>query len=135
MQAPGAYKLWSTTPTRARVLVVEDHEFVRKLISTMLTRRGYDVVAVADGPTAIEAAVGDCDLVLLDLGLPGMDGLEVCRRLRADPRTNALPIVILTGRDDPRDVRDGLLAGASDFLTKPFDEADLIALVKQFTRG
>jgi DNA-binding response OmpR family regulator len=72
--------------------------------------------------------------VVLDVGLPGLGGLEVCRRLRADPSTKTLPIVMLTGRDDPRDLRDGLLAGANAFLTKPFNEAELLAVVKQFTR-
>jgi CheY-like chemotaxis protein len=119
-----------------RVLVVDDNDLMRLLIATMLTRGGYDVVAVGDGPAAIAAAQGNVDVVLLDLTLPGIDGLEVCRQLRAAPATTRLPIIMLTGRDDPRDVRDGLRAGADDFLIKPFEEPDLISAVKRLaSRG
>jgi CheY-like chemotaxis protein len=135
MDLPGVYRSWSPTrqPT-TRVLVVDDNELMRMLISTMLGRRGYDVVVADDGPTAMQAAQGNIDIVLLDLTLPGMDGLEVCRALRAQPATARLPIIILTGLAEPSDVREGLRAGANDFLTKPFEELDLIAAVKRLAR-
>jgi two-component system response regulator MtrA len=118
-----------TTPTR--VLVVEDDLAIRNLLWIMLDQRRYRVSTVADGRAALEVAGTGFDLVLLDLGLPGLNGLEVCRQLRARPETARLPIVMLTGRDDPRGVRDGLAAGADDFLTKPFNLVQLMATVER----
>jgi DNA-binding response OmpR family regulator len=112
---------------RGRVLVVEDSIAIRSLLETLLERRGYDVVAVGGGQAAIEAAVDGFDLVLLDIGLPDINGLEVCRRLRSAAATAELPIIMLTGHDDPRDIRDAFTAGADDVLTKPFDESELVA--------
>lgn len=134
MDVPSAHRPWSQPRRVTRVLVVDDNELARSLTAVMLTRRGYSVVEAIDGPAALAAARNNVDVVLLDLTLPGIDGLEVCRTLRCDPATWTLPIVIVTGRSDPRDVRDGLLAGADDFLTKPFDEVDLIAAVKRLAR-
>ena len=116
----------TTTP---RILVVEDDPAIRDLLWIMLDRRRYRVSTVSDGGAALEVAPSGFDLVLLDLGLPGVTGLEVCRQLRARPETARLPIVMLTGRDDPRDVRDGLAAGADDFLSKPFNVDQLMASV------
>lgn len=122
-----------------RALVIDDHPLIHEIMPAVL-RKALGEVAVAT-ETTLEAGLSRAagavqpDLVLLDLGLPGMGGLEVCRRLRADPSTTTLPIVMLTGRDDPRDARDGLLAGANAFITKPFSEIELLAVVKQFTRG
>jgi DNA-binding response OmpR family regulator len=112
---------------RGRVLVVEDSEAIRSLLSSLLERCGYDVVAVGNGQAALDVAGDAFDLVLLDLGLPDVNGLEVCRRLRLAAATAELPIIMLTGRDDPRDIRDAYAAGADDFLTKPFDESELVA--------
>ena len=113
--------------SRGRVLVVEDAEPIRTLLSILLGRRGYEVVAVSDGRAALDAAGRGFDLVLLDVGLPDVNGLEVCRRLRSGAATANLPIILLTGRDQPGDIRDGLAAGADDFLTKPFEESELMA--------
>jgi DNA-binding response OmpR family regulator len=113
--------------SRGRVLVVEDAEPIRTLLSILLGRRGYEVVAVADGRAALDAAGRGFDLVLLDVGLPDINGLEVCRRLRSRAATADLTIIMLTGRDHPGDIRDGLAAGADDFLTKPFEESELMA--------
>jgi CheY-like chemotaxis protein len=118
---------------RTRVLVVEDIEQVRALISVILRRRGYEVVAVDNGPAALSQANDDFDVVVMDVGLPGLNGLEVCRRLRAEPVTASLPIILLTGRSHREDVRDGLRAGANDFLTKPFLEADLLSAIKRLS--
>jgi len=116
-----------------RVLVVEDTESVRALISYLLRRRGYEVVAVDNGPEALVRALEDIDVVVMDVGLPGLNGLEVCRRLRAAPATALLPVILLTGRSHHEDVRDGLRAGANDFLTKPFQEADLMSALKRLS--
>ncbi len=116
-----------------RVLVVEDTESVRALISYLLRRRGYEVVAVDNGPEALIRALEDIDVVVMDVGLPGLNGLEVCRRLRAEPATALLPVILLTGRSHQEDVRDGLRAGANDFLTKPFQEADLMSALKRLS--
>jgi DNA-binding response OmpR family regulator len=110
-----------------RVLIVEDTDIVRRLLSILLERRGYDATAVASGQAALDAADDGFELVLLDLGLPDMSGLEVCRQLRSRESTAGLRIIILSGRDDPRDLRDGLAAGADDFLPKPFTEPELMA--------
>jgi CheY-like chemotaxis protein len=117
----------------ARILVVEDTEPVRALISLMLRRRGYEVIAVDNGPAALFQAQDDFDVVIMDVGLPGLNGLEVCRRLRAAPATASLPIILLTGRSHHEDVRDGLRAGANDFLTKPFLEADLLSAIQRLS--
>jgi DNA-binding response OmpR family regulator len=125
-----------TTPVR--VLVVEDDLAIRNLLWIMLDRRGYHVTTAKDGRAALEVAGDGFDLVLLDVGLPGLNGLEVCRQLRARPDTARLAIVMLTGRDQPGDIRDGLAAGADDFLIKPFDLASLVARVEKVlhpTRG
>ncbi len=118
---------------RVRVLVVEDTDSVRALISYMLRRRGYDVIAVDNGPEALTQATDDIDVVVMDVGLPGLNGLEVCRRLRAEPATASLPVILLTGRSHHEDVRDGLRAGANEFLTKPFREADLMSALKRLS--
>jgi len=109
-----------------RVLVVEDNEAIRSLLSRLLERRGYVVASVTSGEAAVEASAEGFDVVLLDVGLPDLNGLEVCRRIRARVSTANLPIVIMTGRAEPGDIRDGLAAGADDFVTKPFDTDDLI---------
>jgi len=112
-----------------RVLVVEDQAALRSMLSIMFTRRGSQVTGVETGQAALDLADSSFDVILLDLGLADVNGLEVCRRLRARPQTSQVPIIMLTGRDDPRDVRDGLAAGADDFVTKPFELTRLMATV------
>jgi DNA-binding response OmpR family regulator len=115
-----------------RVLIVEDEPALRSMLSLIFARHGWDVTAVATGQAALDAADESFGVVLLDVGLGDVNGLEVCRRLRARPETSRLPIVILTGRADTRDVHDGLAAGADDFVTKPFD---LIGLMEGVDRA
>jgi putative two-component system response regulator len=117
------------------VLVAEDDASNRALLSRLLERAGYRSIAVGDGRDAIKAAVDEApNLVLLDVGLPGLNGLDVCRRLRADPRTVALPIILVTGQTASRDVVAGLDAGADDFVRKPYDEAELMARIRSVMR-
>jgi CheY-like chemotaxis protein len=116
-----------------RILIVEDQDSIRRLIEVLVHGRGYEVVAVASGAKAIDVATTDPpDLVLLDLMMPGQyDGFEVCRKLRADPVTTKIPIVIITAMDDAGSRRQATEAGATAYYTKPFSP---IALLKEIDR-
>lgn len=116
----------------ARVLLAEDDSAISAPLARALRREGYDVVVCGDGLQAYEAGRSGPDLVVLDLGLPRMDGLEVCRKLRADGRT--APILMLTARADEVDTVVGLDAGADDYVTKPFRLAELLARVRALLR-
>jgi len=119
----------------ARVLVVDDVQSNLKLLQTRLGLVYFEVLTATNGPDAIAVCErGGCDIVLLDVKMPGMDGFEVCRRLRGAPETAHLPIVLLTALDRPADRVRGLESGADDFLTKPVDEIALIARVRSLVR-
>ncbi|HEY1884422.1 MAG TPA: PleD family two-component system response regulator [Roseiarcus sp.] len=119
----------------ARVLVVDDVRSNIKLLQARLSLEYFEVVTATNGPDAIAICEkGGCDIVLLDVKMPGMDGFEVCRRLRTAPAIAHLPIVLLTALDRPADRVRGLESGADDFLTKPVDELALIARVRSLTR-
>ncbi|HYP58115.1 MAG TPA: PleD family two-component system response regulator [Beijerinckia sp.] len=119
----------------ARVLVVDDILPNRKLLEARLTAEYFDVLTVANGPQALAVCEkGGCDIVLLDVMMPGMDGFEVCRRLKQDPRTMHIPVVMVTALDQAADRVRGLEAGADDFLTKPIDEIALMARVHSLSR-
>jgi two-component system, cell cycle response regulator len=119
----------------ARVLVVDDLPPNLKLLETRLSIEYFEVLTATNGPDAIAICeTGGCYLVLLDVMMPGMDGFEVCRRLRAAPQTAHLPIILVTALDRPADRVRGLEAGADDFLTKPVDEIALIARVRSLAR-
>ncbi len=113
----------------SRVLVAEDDPGISEPLVRALGREGYDVTHVTDGPAALDAALsGSADLLVLDLGLPGMDGLDVCRSLRS--RGSSLPVLVLTARTDEPDLVVGLDAGADDYVGKPFRIAELMARVR-----
>ncbi len=119
----------------ARVLVVDDLLPNVKLLEARLSAEYFDVVSATSGPQALELCRnGGCDIVLLDVMMPDMDGFEVCKRLKADPATMHLPVVMVTALDQPADRVRGLECGADDFLTKPVDELALIARVRSLTR-
>ena len=119
----------------ARVLVVDDVQSNLKLLQTRLGIEYFEVLTATNGPDAIAICEkGGCDIVLLDVKMPGMNGFEVCRRLRATPETAHLPIVLITALDRPADRVRGLDSGADDFLTKPVDEIALIARVRSLVR-
>ena len=110
------------------VLVVEDESDIRELIGYNLTKAGYQVVLVVTGEQALAAVKTDPpDLVVLDLMLPGIDGLKVCARLKQDVTTSEIPIVMLTAKGEEADVVRGLNLGADDYITKPFSPRVLIA--------
>src|SRR4051794_910552 len=118
----------TSTPT---VLVVEDDRLTRRVLQELLESEGYAVHAVADGPAALAHLESHpVDLILLDRGLPGVDGLAVCRLARAGPQGNRLRIIILTGLDDPEHILGGFDAGADDYVTKPYGARELLARVK-----
>ena len=119
----------------ARVLVVDDIVANIKLLEAKLTSEYFDVITAMNGPDAIAICEqGLCDIVLLDVMMPGMDGFEVCRRLKTSPATAHLPIVMVTALDQPSDRLKGLDAGADDFLTKPVDDTSLFARVRSLVR-
>jgi two-component system cell cycle response regulator len=119
----------------ARILVTDDNPANRKLLEARLSAEYYEVISASNGPRALEIAEeGLCDIVLLDVMMPSMDGFEVCRRLKCGPRTLHLPVVMVTALDQPGDRVRGLSAGADDFLTKPIDETHLIARVRSLAR-
>lgn len=120
------------TPQPSRVLVVDDDPTVAEVVAGYLDRAGFTVDRAADGPRALElAAAVRPDLVVLDLMLPGMDGLEVCRRLRAD---GPVPVIMLTARGDEEDRILGLEVGADDYVTKPFSPRELVLRVGSVLR-
>ncbi len=114
-----------------RILVVDDNDQTLQLIGYILRGQGYEVVNAMSGSDALKVAMSDRpDLVVLDLMMPDMDGLEVCRLMRADPRLAPIPIVILTAKSHPSERAEGLRAGADDYITKPVDPVDLAVRVK-----
>ncbi|QNN53529.1 adenylate/guanylate cyclase domain-containing protein [Nocardioides mesophilus] len=120
---------------RALVLVVDDEPANLALLDKLLRHLGYDVVQASDGLQAVAAvAEHEPDLVCLDVLMPGLDGIEVCQRLRAQPAYVGLPILLVTALNRPEDKVRGLEAGADDFLSKPFDESELAARVRSLLR-
>ncbi|MBW6472942.1 MAG: response regulator transcription factor [Anaerolineaceae bacterium] len=115
-----------------KILIVEDEISLQETLAYNLKKQGYEVVIAGDGPSALEVVRNSKpDLILLDIMLPGMDGFEVCRKLRSEVST---PVLMLTARDDEIDRVVGLEVGADDYLTKPFSMRELIARVKAMLR-
>jgi two-component system alkaline phosphatase synthesis response regulator PhoP len=120
---------------RQKILVVEDEGEIRELLRYNLAREGYHVSCVATGEEAISAALDQSpDLLLLDLMLPGVDGLEVCRRLKRQEATRPIPVVMLTAKGEEADIVAGLELGADDYVTKPFSPRVLVARIKAVLR-
>jgi DNA-binding response OmpR family regulator len=117
------------------VLLVEDERDIADLVRHHLEREGIRCVHAPDGATALRLARADHpDLVVLDLMLPGLDGLEVCRQLRAEPATRRLPVIMLTARSEEVDRVVGLELGADDYVVKPFSPRELVARVRAVLR-
>jgi class 3 adenylate cyclase len=118
-----------------RILIVDDNETNRDILQTRLELHGYDLKQATDGEEAIAAAKEHLpDLILLDVMMPKLDGIEVCKRLRADPSLPFMPIILCTAKADSKDVVAGLEAGADEYLTKPIDQTALVARVKSVLR-
>jgi DNA-binding response OmpR family regulator len=118
-----------------KILVVDDEAVLVETIAYNLEQAGYQVTTAADGASALEVARRELpDLILLDIMLPEMDGLEVCRQLRRDSTTAATPIIMLTAKGDEIDKVVGLEVGADDYVTKPFGRRELLARVRALLR-
>ncbi len=110
----------------SRILVADDDRDIRELVEFKLVQAGYEVVTAEDGPQALTAVRSEpFDLVVLDVMMPQMTGIEVCRTLRAEHKTATLPVILLTAKAQAADMQAGLAAGANDYLTKPFSLRDL----------
>jgi len=121
--------------SKPKILIVEDEADILEIIAYNLSREGFRVLSSRDGEEALDLARSEePDLVLLDLMLPGMDGIEVCRRLKDEPRAAELPIIMVTAKGEESDVVLGLGVGADDYIVKPFSPRELVARVKAVLR-
>jgi len=110
----------------ARILIGDDEPFLRDMVAFKLRNQGHDVTVAVDGGQALELAqTGRPDLILLDVMMPGLDGFEVLRRLKADAALRAIPVIMLTAKGQERDVISGLSGGATDYVVKPFSLKEL----------
>ncbi len=120
---------------KEKILIVEDEKDIIKMLEYNLKKEGFRVIAAGDGEDAIDLAIrGQPDLILLDLMLPGMDGLEVCKALKKENKASAIPIIMLTAKSQESDKVVGLELGADDYITKPFSPRELIARIKAVLR-
>lgn len=121
--------------SKERLLVVEDDADIQELIRVTLLKNGFQVACVEDGTSALNAVRTETyDLVLLDLMLPDMDGLDICKSLKRDPKTAVLPVVIVTAKREDADVVVGLELGADDYIVKPFSPRVLLARIQAILR-
>lgn len=121
--------------TSGTILVIDDEKDLQELVRYNLEKDGYDVIVARDGTSGLDIALRHRpDLIVLDLMMPGMDGLEVCRRLRSDDRGRKVPLIMLTAKATEADRVVGLELGADDYVTKPFSPRELVARVKAILR-
>ncbi len=115
-----------------KILIVEDEESLLKLESILLTTKGYLVQGATTGMAALEAVALEApDLILLDIMLPELDGFEVCEQIKKNPETRHIPIVFLTAKKTPEDIRRGEEVGADEYITKPFKSAKVMQVIEQ----
>lgn len=121
--------------SRPRILILEDEPDIREILEYALKRDGFDVISATDGQAGLAAARRLVpDLILLDLMLPGMDGLEVCRQIRGDPSTSGIALIMVTAKGEESDVVLGLGLGADDYIAKPFKPHELVARTRAVLR-
>lgn len=121
--------------TRERILVIEDEGDILEALQYTLNREGYRVTGARDGEEGLARARTDFpDLILLDLMLPKMDGMEICRRVKGDPALRTIPVIMVTAKGEVDDVVAGLEAGADDYIAKPFSNKELLARIKAVIR-
>ncbi|MBD1850586.1 response regulator [Leptolyngbya sp. FACHB-711] len=120
----------------SKILVVEDSVSQREMISDLLRKSGLDVTVASDGLEALEKIQGLCpDLIVLDIVMPKMNGYEVCRRLKADPKTQNVPVVMCSSKGEEFDRYWGMKQGADAYIAKPFQPTELVGTVRQLLRG
>jgi CheY-like chemotaxis protein len=118
------------------ILVIDDDPVIQKLLSVNFEMEGYRVVTASDGLEGLaQVGIANPDIILLDVMMPRMDGLEVARKLKSDPLTTAIPIVLLSAKAQSTDIQSGLEAGAEDYITKPFDPLELLDKVGALIGG
>jgi two-component system cell cycle response regulator len=121
---------------RPRILIAEDDELIRLVVKRLLEREGFEVLPFADGAAALQGAIENpCALIVTDVRMPGMDGFEFLRRIRALPEYAAIPVVVLTALGSEEDVVRGFELGADDYIVKPFSSAELVARVRRLLKG
>jgi two-component system response regulator MtrA len=119
-----------------KVLIIEDYPATSKMIAEILEMEGFVPIIAPDGTIGLDKAKSEKpDLILLDIMLPGLDGLEVCSRLRADENTKNIPVVMVSVKASDADVRSGLGKGANSYIAKPFDPFKLLEVVKKYLGG
>jgi CheY-like chemotaxis protein len=122
-------------PTRARILVVDDEPAIREYETTLLSELGHEVLVAADGTEALELArAKQPHLILLDIMMPELSGIEVCRQLRTDPRTRDIRVIVVSAVDAKRALEESIIAGADDFLAKPIHALELMVRVRSILR-
>jgi len=120
---------------KAKVLVVDDEKDIIELVSYNLEKEGFKVISATDGEKALESVSSEEPaIIILDLMLPGIDGLDVCRELKRNDQTSSIPIIMLTAKGEESDIVIGLELGADDYITKPFSPRILVARVKAVLR-
>jgi DNA-binding response OmpR family regulator len=120
---------------RGKVLVVDDEEYIQHILNFSLGAEGYEVITAADGEEAVNIARSEKpDIIVLDIMMPKMDGYEACKQLKADPRTQNIPVILLTAKGREVDRKLGAEAGADDYVVKPFSPGRLIERVEGFIR-
>jgi twitching motility two-component system response regulator PilG len=122
--------------SRKKILIVDDEESLLKLASLLLSSRGYKVEGVLDGKTALDSmAIDKPDLVLLDIMMPGLNGFEVCERIKNDQTTQHIPVIMLTAKKSSEDMSRAEQLGADQYITKPFRSAYLLETIQQALAG
>ena len=122
-------------PTRARILVVDDEPAIREYVTSLLSELGHEILVAADGAEALRLArERQPHLVLLDIMMPELSGIEVCRQLRADLRTRDIRIIVVSAVDAKRALEESIIAGADDFLAKPIHALELMVRVRSILR-
>jgi twitching motility two-component system response regulator PilG len=122
--------------SRKKILIVDDEESLLKLASLLLSSRGYKVEGVLDGKTALDSmAIDKPDLVLLDIMMPGLNGFEVCQRIKNDQATQHIPVIMLTAKKSSEDMSRAEQLGADQYITKPFRSAYLLETIQQALAG
>ena len=122
-------------PTKSKILVVDDEEPIREYESALLAELGHEVFTAADGAEALRLAhEQQPDLLLLDIMMPEMSGIEVCQQLRDDPRTRHIRVIVVSGLDSKRALEESIIAGADDFLAKPINALELMVRVRSILR-